>query len=252
MTPLVKLELRGLWRTGRVAAVAAVMLLFGIAGPAFTKFLPQILEGQLPEGMRVTIPPATAELAFLTFLQNISQLGFVVLVLVTMGAVAAERRSGLTAMLFVKPVSTLHYLIAKLLTMGALVVVSVLVAGVVAWGYAVLLFGPLSFGAGLAATGLYALWGLAIVSWTLFLSSVVRSQLLAGVGAIGLMFAFPIVEAVTGRAGDFTPFAVLAHGDALLSGRFDAALAVAADGSVALVVLGVVGAWQALRRAEFA
>ena len=252
MIALLKKELLGLWRTGRVIGVVAVMLLFAIAGPAVIRFLPDMIGGQLPEGVQITLPEMSGVDGFLAFLQNASQMGFLVIILVAMGAVAAERSSGVAASTFAMPVAYRDYLLSKLVSYGALVALAMVLAGVVAWGYSQLLLGPLAIEHALAATALYALWALAILSWTLLFSTLFRSQLLAGGLSLVPLFGFPLLESLTGRAGDYTPFAVLPHGDGLLQGSVDGALWVALAACLGLVLLCVGGAVVALRRAELA
>jgi len=247
---LLKQEFLGLWRTGRVIGVVVVLLLVAIMGPAVTKFLPDLLSGQLPEGVSITLPPVSGVDGFLAFLQNASQIGYLVVILIAMGAVAAERSSGVAASTFALPVAHRDYLLSKLVSYGALVVLAVALAGVVAWAYSLLLLGPLALERAVGASALYALWALAVLSWTLLLSSLLRSQLLAGILSLVPLFGFPLLENLTGRAGDHTPFAVLPHGDALLRGSVDGAVWVALAACLGLIVLCTAGSIAALRRAE--
>ncbi len=198
MIPLLKKEFLGLWRSGRVLGVTVVMVLMAISGPAVTKFLPDLIGGQLPEGVEITLPPVAPVDGVIAFLQNAAQIGFLVVILVAMGAVAAERSSGVALMTLALRVRRHTYLLAKAITHAVLVAAALQASGAVAWGYTQFLLGPVSLGRVMAATAFYAVWALVIVSWTLLFSSLLRSQLMAAILALAPLFAFPLLETLAG------------------------------------------------------
>lgn len=90
--------------------------------------------------------------------------------------------------------------------------------------------------------------GVTHIGLTLLLSTMLQSQILAGIASIVLLFALPIVQLSTGDAGNYTSFGVVVHADTLLmGGSAPAALA----GCAGLIVATLAGSVAVLRRAEF-
>ena len=201
-------ELRYQLRSFRLLSVGAVLILLGLLSPLIAKFTPHFLE-LLPNGkaMSSLFPTPTAQDAIAQYVKNISQIGLVLVVLLTMGAVANEKDKGTAAMLLCKPLPRATFILAKFLSLAAVFAVSVVLAAVACAYYTTLLFGPLRLPAWAAANGLIVLYFVLYEAIALFFSTV-GTQVVAG----GLSFAVIAVFGVLGTLpvlGEYFPAQLL-------------------------------------------
>ena len=92
---LLRKELREQFRTGRLVAVAAVFVLFGILGPLTDRFMKQLFDaiGSEGAGMTFQVPPPSLDGAAAQIMKNLSQFGIICALLLAMGSVAWEKNS---------------------------------------------------------------------------------------------------------------------------------------------------------------
>jgi len=241
-------ELLEQWRTRRQLVVAAVLMIFGLLSPLMARYLPEII-GALPEAEAFAglIPPPTVNDAVAQYLENISQFGVILALLVSMGAVAQEKERGTAAMMLVKPLPRWAFLAAKFTALLITFAAGLALAGAGAYYYTYLLFEPMDVGRWLALNGLLLLFLMVYVSLTLLCSVIMRNPAAAG----GLAFALLIVLAIPGVApqiGRYLPghLVTLAGSVMTVGGRYWAAVYV----SLGLVAASLAGAWLVFRRQE--
>jgi ABC-2 type transport system permease protein len=94
-TTLLAKEMREQVRTGRLVAVAAVFILFGIVGPLTDRYMKELMDalGDQGGGFTVLVPPPSLEGAAAQILKNLSQFGIFCALLLAMGSVAWEKES---------------------------------------------------------------------------------------------------------------------------------------------------------------
>ncbi len=225
--PLFKKELREQWRTYRLLIVASLFLMFGITTPLTLKYLPEILESS-GGGINIEIPPPTAAQSLNEYAGTIAQVGVLIVVLVAMGCVANELRSGTAVMTLSKPVGRGAFVSAKLFALSLNLLVSMVLASVFCFGYTVWLIegtGVMAFVGQNLLLGLFLVFCLAV---TVLLSSLFKSSLAAGGVALAVLLGQALLGAVP-YVGDFMPNKILGWGNSLLTGggeRYWGALAV--------------------------
>jgi ABC-2 type transport system permease protein len=228
----------------------------GIGGPALVRLLPVILEQAGTPGMDLELPEMGPADGYLQFLEFAQQLGLLAVILVFMGVLAAERRSGLLVTLFVKPVSRLSYLTARWLINALYVALSFTLGAALALLYTKLLLGSLPWGTALAAALLCMSYVVLAFSWTFFFSSLTRSTGAAAGLALIPLFLLPVLGALWSPLGDLAPYGAVAAGSAALGGLAGAREPIEATAVLsACLNLGfcaglLLGAFYALRRAE--
>ena len=181
-------ELRQQWRTRRMLVVWAVFLLFGLMSPLLAKFTPQMLtmvEGA--EQFADLIPQPTINDAVMQYIKNITQFGFIIAILVGMGAVAGEKERGTAALILSKPMSRWAFLLSKFVAQALLYAVAFALAALAAYYYTLVLFGPLDLVAFFLGNGLLWVWLLCYTAVT-FLGSTIGNSVGAGAG-LGLLGA---------------------------------------------------------------
>ncbi len=197
-------ELSQQWRTRRVLAVWAVFLLFGIMSPMLAKFTPQMLT--LVEGAEQfadLIPIPTTADALSQYIKNITQFGFIIAILVGMGAVAGEKERGTAAMILSKPMSRWAFIMSKFVAQSLLYAVGFMLATLATYYYTLVLFEPLALGAFLWGNVLLWVWLLCFAAVTLLASSLGNSMgagaglALVGAVVILLLGALPLIGVIS-------------------------------------------------------
>ena len=202
-------ELLQQWRTKRVIVVGAVFLLFGLMSPLLAKFTPQMLtmvEGT--EQFADLIPEPTTADSLVQYVKNLTQFGFILAILLGMGAVAGEKERGTAAMILSKPLPRWAFLLSKFVAQGVVYFVALLLGTLGAYYYTLVLFEPLALGPFLFGGMLLWLWALVFTAVTLLGSTVGKST----GGAAGLALLGAVVLLILGSippVGQFFPSALV-------------------------------------------
>lgn len=208
-------------RTYKLIILGAVFLLLGIMNPLSAKFLPELLNTMIPEGMSVTLAPPAAIDSYLQFFKNVSQIGLIVLVIVFSGMLSGEMQKGTLVQLLTKGLSRSTVLLAKFTCSALLWSVSYVLCFGVTYGYTVYLFpGDSVQNLPLAAFCLW-LFGILLLGANLFGGVLFKSNygcLLFTAGFAGTLFLFNIFPDVQ----EYSPAALTANNTLLLTGAASA------------------------------
>jgi ABC-2 type transport system permease protein len=185
-----KKELRQLWRTKRILVMGAVFLIFGMGSPLIAKLTPQIL-GSI-EGAEVfadLIPEPTAGDAMLQYIDNLSQFGFILVVLLAMGMVVGEKERKTIPMVLSKPMPRWAFITSKFFAQTLMYLLMFTLSSLGAYYYTLILFESLNFGAFLLLNGLLLLWMLTFVALSMLGSTLGKTTVAAGGIGLGLSVA---------------------------------------------------------------
>lgn len=247
--PTLRKELFELWRTSRWLVTGVVVLAFGMASPVLAKFTPELIKA-IPEAEQFAamIPPPTINDAIIQYVKNMSQFGVLLALLMTMGAVAQEKERGTAAMMLVKPVSRGAFLLAKFSAISLMLLSCLLLAGIAAYYYTLLLFGALDVGGWVLLNLLTWLALVVLVAITLLCSTLVRSQAAAAGMAFGALLLSMIVGAIPPLA-KYMPARLIEWGTARLVGApLEGWLALGV--SLGLIAASLLAAWMVFRKQE--
>lgn len=180
-------ELLQQWRTKRILVIGAVFILFGLIGPLTAKFTPEILRMvEEAQPFADLIPEPTVADSILQYVSNVTQFGFIVAVLLGMGAIAGEKERGTAAMILSKPLPRWAFVLSKFTAQAILYVGGFLLAGLTAYYYTLVLFEPLDFGAFMLGNGVLLLWLLVYTAVTTLGSTIANSTSMgAGIALAG-------------------------------------------------------------------
>jgi ABC-2 type transport system permease protein len=176
------------WRSYRSLVLVIVLVAFGILSPAAARFAPELIKlaagDQADVGALLALMPAPTKLDSVDqYLKNLTQMGILVMILMTMGLVAREKETGTAALVLARPVSRTAFLLAKFSVLAGMLTVALGAAGLTCFLYTRLLFGEWLNAAMFAAVnGLMWLYLLIPSALTFLASSLMRS----GVAAAGL------------------------------------------------------------------
>jgi ABC-2 type transport system permease protein len=192
-------ELVQMWRTKRFLVVLAVFGLFGMASPVLAYFMPQVIKA-VPgaEQFANLIPKPTVADALTQYTKNITQFGFILAILLGMGAVAGEKERGTASLVLSKPMTRWAFVTSKFTAQVLVYLAGFALALLGAYFYIVVLFGSYDFGTLALVTVLMWAWLMPFVSLTLDGSVVGGSTSAAAgialVGAVILLLAGSIPQ----------------------------------------------------------
>jgi ABC-2 type transport system permease protein len=194
-------EVREQLRTGRIVAVAAVFVLFGILGPLTDRYMKNIIEFIGSQGgaggMQITVPDPSLKGSLAQIGKNLSQFGYICAILLAMGAVAWEKERGTAGMIMTKPASRAAFLTAKLVAIAANLAIATLLGTGLGYLYTTLLY-PDTFPLGGYTAMALTLWWTSVIfaAITLLASTATRSAIAAaGIGLVAFLI-FGIVVAI--------------------------------------------------------
>jgi ABC-2 type transport system permease protein len=214
--PLFKKEVMEQIRTHRVIILAGVFLFFGLTSILTIKYLPEIIK-MTGTPIPIEMPAPTSLQALTEFSQTVLQMGVLVLILVSMGSIANEFKNGTALLTLSKPVTRIAFITSKLAALSLNLVISLVVSGLICYGYSVWLIGPADFGSFAAQSGLLALFLIFCLSLTLLFSSLFRSSLAAGGLALVTVIGLAILSSFP-KIGNYLPGKLPGWGTNLLNG----------------------------------
>ncbi|SEA15336.1 ABC-2 type transport system permease protein [Thalassobacillus cyri] len=187
--------------------VPLVFILLGITDPISTYYMPQIIEsvGGLPEGATFEIPTPPPHDVLMMSLAQYSQLGVLVVALMSMGLISGERKSGVAELVLVKPVKYSTYVTAKWGAVNVLVLVSFFAGMLASWYYVNLLFGDVSFIHLLWTWFFYGLWLLFVISISVFMNTLFKVPGLVGFLTILFVIITSIITNIFSHVLDWSP-----------------------------------------------
>jgi ABC-2 type transport system permease protein len=194
-------------RNYKIIWIPLVFILFGLLQPVTNYYMPDILKNasDLPEGTIIEIPlPSSGEVLTQT-LGQFNQMGVLILVLAFMGIVSAERKSGLIKAILVKPIDYSSYITAKWLSALILSAAAVALGMLASWYYTGLLIDPYPFMNLVKGTGLYLGWILFLLTFTVFLSSRLKSSGLVAAFTLLLSILLSLSTSLLGKWMDWSP-----------------------------------------------
>ncbi|MBN1485783.1 MAG: YhfC family intramembrane metalloprotease [Chloroflexia bacterium] len=180
-------ELLQQWRTKRLLVVLAVFVLFGLSSPLLAHFMPELL-GSLEgaEQFAELVPEPTVADAMGQYVKNLTQFGFILAILLGMGAVAEEKDKGTAALMLSKPLPRWAFVLSKFVAQTAVYLLAFAIAALGAAYYSWILFDSLDVGGFVVVNLLLLLWLLVFVAVTLLGSTLSRSiGAAAGIGLAG-------------------------------------------------------------------
>lgn len=115
-----KKELLEYSRTFKLWILIVVFLLLGLMNPLTAKFMPELFENFMPEGMTITIAETTILDCWTQFFKNVPQLGIIVLVIMISGIMANELSRQTLVIMLTKGMPRQTVILAKFTTAGLL------------------------------------------------------------------------------------------------------------------------------------
>lgn len=204
-----KKERNEIFKTYKIWVVPLVFIFFGFMSPVVTKLLPKILESQMKaQSIAFKMPTPTAIESFSQFFKNLSQMGALAVILLSMGIVSEEKAKGTLQLVLTKPVSRTSVIISKLAAQSALISTSLIMGAVCCYVYTLVLFNEGNLKLFSQSVILYVVYYLLLVTITLFFSTLFSNQIAAGGLALALFFGLTILPSISKFLAEYSPYAL--------------------------------------------
>jgi len=205
-------------RSRRLPAALLALLSIGVASPLMARFAPGLLE-RMAAGVGVGFQPPqpTWRDAMGHYAKYISQAGLFLLVLLSMGSVAAEKQRGTAAFLLSKPVPRSLFLAVKLASSWAVAALAMVPSALGCAACTLLLFSGLPLPHFLSLNLCLLLYLCSVLSLTLCCSTIGGNRAAAGALSFLAWFLLAGLAAIPGF-GEFLPPRLAEAGLASVSG----------------------------------
>ncbi|THE09712.1 ABC transporter permease [Bacillus timonensis] len=215
---LFKKEWIEMTRNFKILWIPLVFILLGIMQPVTSYYLPEIIKaaGELPEGAVFEIPIPSPQEVIVQTLGQYSLIGILVLVLAFMGIVAAEKSSGVSDIILVKPVSFANYITAKWVSVVLMTIGSFLLGVLASWYYTGVLIGDIGFGELMKGALVYGTWLVFLVTVTLLLSSLFKSNLIVAFVSLLVAIGLSAITSLLSKWMSWSPARLSTHASKLL------------------------------------
>lgn len=188
-------ELLEIRRTWRIWVIPGLTIFFAISGPFIALVTPQLLKALATSepGMVIQLPDPTARDALGQFLQNLSQIVMIALVITGAGSVSGERSSGTAILVLTKPLARPAFVLAKLASQEILLVASTVIGSVLTIAVTAALFDNLPVRAFALAVGIWLAFAVFFAGVMVLCSVGIRSR--GGAAGAGLAVLFAVLLA---------------------------------------------------------
>lgn len=178
LSTIYRKEIIYFWRSKQFVWLPIVLMIFAVLDALSYYYLPEIIQwsGGLPEG---TVFEATSLEAYDAVMMGIDQLSFIgslIIIAISMGVIAKERQAGLAEIIFTKPIHPATYIMAKWFALITITTFSLFLALLFNWIYVNELFGAIAFQQFLFVFIFYNFWFSLIVTITVFFNSFLSQQ----------------------------------------------------------------------------
>lgn len=175
-----KKEFKAIFKTYRFWVIPLVLVFFAVMSPPTAKLTPQLLKAAIPPGMSFKMPEPVLTDAFVQWFKNLSQIGVLAIILLTMGIVAEEKSSGTILLVVTKPVSRANVILSKFFAQSIWLAVSFITAAALCYFYAGAIFKFDMLAEFTQGSLMYLLYFVLVVAITVFFSAVMKNQIAAG------------------------------------------------------------------------
>jgi len=191
-------------RTKRILVIMCVFLFMALSGVFMARYLSEFFN--MMTGMddalgdlAAIFPDPTWQDSYIQFFGNIGQVGALTVLLVFLGSILREKRSGSAALVFTKGLSPTTFVLSKFFVASVITLLSTMITLLLNELFTQVLFGESgNFGQIMVAGLLLSFFLILLVSITLFISAAVKST---GVGAALLIFIYFVMVAITAIPG---------------------------------------------------
>jgi ABC-2 type transport system permease protein len=239
-------------RTNKYIILFVGTIFWALMDPLLLKLLPILLRSSLPIDMTSLLPELNRDTAFVNFAGDLFEIGTLFFGFTLMGLLANEIRFKKLVFPMVSGARPAGVVLAKYIHYAIVLVIFILIAFLTNYFYTVQLFegGILSISIVLRAAVLYALYYCVLLAILLFLSSLFKRGLFAGIIIIVFAYTMSIFNQFQGIRQYMPNYLLLKAQDIL--GGFDTSLIPTLLISVVLIIIFIALTISRMRRINIA
>jgi ABC-2 type transport system permease protein len=211
-----KKEMLDQLRSYKIFILSIILIIFAISSPVLAKLTPDMLK-MFGDQIKIEMPTPTYIDAYAQFFKNLSQIGAIVILLIFSGIVCDEKIKGSATMILTKNLSRTSFVVGKFLAAAFIWTAIYLVSVVICIGYAYYFFPVWPNGDVLLSFVCFWLYGLLLISFTLFASAVSNSHATATVFAF-LGWVVLLISSAIPKVKDYSPSLLGALNVSIVSG----------------------------------
>ncbi|RBP87040.1 ABC-2 type transport system permease protein [Cytobacillus firmus] len=217
---LFKKEMLEMSRNFKWIWVPLTFIMIAVKEPLTLYYMPQIIDslGGLPEGAVIELPVPSAGEALAASLSQFNTFGVLIIVLITMGTIAGERKSGVAGLILVKPVSYAWFVTAKWASSMILIWISYFLSYFLSWYYVGVLFEFISFMDFLQSFFVNGIWLTLIVTVVILFNTFMKSPGAVGFISIGIIVILSILSSSLPHLLEWSPALLSAYANAFIMG----------------------------------
>lgn len=207
------------WRNKQLIWVPLVMMMVGVIDLLTYYYLPEVIElsGGLPEGAVFEAPTILPNEAIVMGLEQLSFIGSLIIIAISMGTIANERNSGLAEIILTKPIHHVSYVTAKWFAFVTITFIAIFLAILLNWYYTNALFDTVSFSLFLKVFAFYSVWFLFIVTIVIFFNSFLNKAGIVFACSAVVLFLMSIINTGLGHRLTYFPNQLTNHINVMLT-----------------------------------
>jgi len=239
-------------RTKRILVIACVFLFFAVSSPLLARYIAEFLGlfagmDELTEGLMLAMPTPHWSDAYTQFYGNLAQVGAFTIILVFIGIILREKRTGTADLVLTKGLTPTVFVLAKFAAAAVVTVTLTLISLGVSHLYTLLLFGEAGSIADVLISGLvFSVFLVLLLGVTMFLSAMVKGTGTGAVLGIAAYFLLAISTSIVSigpiRIGQHSPGALMLSPIEIAMGFSRPGLPLAVLNSLVITALALWGA----------
>lgn len=206
MTLFVK-EMREAARSFKLLWMPLVFVSLGISDPLTNYYMDDIMAsvGNLPDGFEIIMPEFTASDILLASTGQFQLIGLAVVVAIFASSISRERQNGTAAFLYARPLSFSAYFLSKYIAATVIVLLCVVSGYAASIYYTTILYEKVDLVNALAMIGVYMLWMLFVLAFTLCMSAMFKTAVAMFSSIIAIVVGV-LIDSLIGSFWTFSPF----------------------------------------------
>lgn len=217
---MIKKEFNEIFKTSKIFILPLILLFFGFSSPILTKMMPELLSGLMDE-MQIILPDQTWMDSYIQFFGNITQIGFIAIILVFMNTITEEKSKNTIILVLSKPISRTWFIMSKFIVNSIFLNTSILISYFATAFYTNILFENTQYSQSLQAISLFMIYSTGFLAIVTGLSAILKSSLATGGISLGI-FALVSASTLFGKFfAENSPGAIPGHMNKLITGQIN-------------------------------
>ena len=242
-------------RTKRLLGLGAIFMFFAITSPLMARYMAEIFGMLIPaedEFLLNLLDDPYWFASFSEYFGQVAQIGVIAIILMFMGTIASEKKSGSADLILTKGISYARFVTSKFVVISSTIIALNLLSVIIVYGYSIVLFDTTGHAHNILLGGLlHSLSLVLVVAITVLCSAFAKSSVISAVFAFIAYMAIALISSLP-VIGQYLPGGLMSHALSVTYGDYPYLryLLASAVGAVVLIVLCLLLAVALLKKRE--